>query len=136
MRLSKLTASVTLAVAAMTGLMATSAHAGVTFYSPETTFEDDNNDWHFDTNRNGRIDLGERLVSVLEIGKTADPNGSASANIGPEELTGIIDAVVIAKLPTIIPGTFLFLFGPNVTSTFVDGANGEVARAWLDGPPT
>jgi len=135
MRLSKLTASVTLAVAAMTGLMATSAHAGVTFYSPETTFEDDNNDWHFDTNNNGLIDIGERLVSVLEIGKTADPNGSASSNIGPQELTGIIDAIVLAKIPVGFAGSFIFLFGPNAASTYVDGANGEIARAWLDASP-
>lgn len=134
MRLSKLTASITIAVAAMSGLMATSAHAGVTFFAPETTFEDDNNDWHFDSNNNGTIDIGERLVSVLEIMKTADPNGSASANIGPEELTGIIDAIVIAKIPNGLGG-FVFFFGPNVASTFVDGANGEIARGWLDNSP-
>jgi PEP-CTERM motif len=146
MKLKKLTASVGLALGVLMGVASTGAQAGVTYYFPETTFEDDNNDWHFDTqndgsvaatNGNGLIDIGERLVSVFEITKTADPFGSASATIGGDELTGIIDSVVLAKIPFGLPGSgiFLFVFGPNATSTYINGAAGEVARTWLDSTP-
>jgi hypothetical protein len=135
MKLTRLAASLGLAMGLALGA-ATTAQASVTFYFPETTFEDDNNDWHIDTNANGIIDVGERLVSVFELTQTADPiGGGGSSPIGPAELTGIIDSVVVAKIATGIPGQFLFLFGPNPASPFVAGGAGEIARTWLDATP-
>lgn len=138
MKLKKLSASIGLALGMLCGLGVSSAHAGVTYYFPTTTFEDDNNDWFIDqtpTNGSSNIEIGDRLVSVFEITKTANVLGSASSNIAPEELTGVIDSIVIAKVPTLIPGQFLFLFGPNAASTYVNGAAGEIAATWLDATP-
>jgi hypothetical protein len=133
MKLKKIAAAAGVALSMVLG--ATAAQASVTFYTPETTFEDDNNDWLFDTNGNGLIDIGERLVSVFEITQTADPNGSASDPIGPGvELTGIIDAILVSKV-ALGGGQFFFVFAPNAASTLIDGANGEIARAWLDNSP-
>lgn len=129
MKLNKLAMSI--GAALVFGAAMSNANAAVQFYFPQTTFEDDNNDFFIDNNGNGLIDEGDRLVSTFEIGTTADPFGSASASIGPgQELTGIIDSIVTSKTPGGF-GTFLFTFGPNLTSTYIDGAGGEVARAWL-----
>jgi hypothetical protein len=133
MKLKKLVAGIGVALSVLGASLP--ATAGVTYFFPETSFEDDNNDWHFDDNGNGTIDIGERLVSVFELTKTTDPFGAGSANIGPQELTGVIDAVVVAKVPGFVPGTFLFLFAPNAASPYVDGAAGEIARTWLDATP-
>lgn len=129
MKLTKL--AISLGTALTLGAAMSSAQAAVQFYFPQTTFEDDNNDFFIDNNQNGLIDVGDRLVSAFEIGTTADPFGSASASIGPgNELTGIIDTIVTSKTPGGF-GTFLFTFAPNVTSPYIDGAGGEIARAWL-----
>lgn len=129
MKLTKL--AISLGTALVFGSAMSSAQAAVQFYFPQTTFEDDNNDFFIDNNGNGLIDVGDRLVSAFEIGLTADPFGSSSSAIGPgNELTGIIDTIVTGKVAAGISG-FLFTFAPNVTSPYIDGAGGEVARAWL-----
>lgn len=129
MKLTKL--AISLGTALVLGSAMSGAQAAVQFYFPQTTFEDDNNDWFIDNNNNGLIDVGDRLVSAFEIGTTADPFGSSSSPIGPgNELTGIIDTIVATKTPGGF-GSFLFTFAPYVASPYVDGAGGEVARAWL-----
>jgi len=129
MKLNKLAMSI--GAALVFGAAMSNANAAVQFYFPQTTFEDDNNDFFIDNNDNGLIDVGDRLVSTFEIGTTADPFGSDSASIGPsQELTGIIDSIVTGKIPGGF-GAFLFTFGPNLASPYIDGAGGEVARAWL-----
>lgn len=129
MKLTKL--AISLGTALVLGSAMSGAQAAVQFYFPQTTFEDDNNDWFIDNNNNGLIDVGDRLVSAFEIGTTADPFGSSSSTIGPgNELTGIIDTIVTSKTAGGF-GTFLFTFAPNAASPYIDGVGGEVARAWL-----
>ena len=56
-------------VALALGLASAPASA-LTFYFPFTTFEDNDLDFVVDTNSNGIIDVGDRLVSVLEFQTT------------------------------------------------------------------
>ncbi len=163
MKFNKAMGAGALAAAAMFGMVAPAAQAGVTFYTPKTTFEDDNLDFFFDAdgsrtlaevtafansqtlwtaqqksqyiasaNVTGRIDVGDRLVSVLEIGQTANPliQGVKSA-ISGGELTGIIDSIVAAKIDTGF-GSFAFFFGPNIASPYMNGAAGEIVKAYFD----
>lgn len=141
MNLKKLTA----ALGGVLCLVAASAaNAGpVTYFFPQTSFEDDNLDFFvdqgsgfnsngtFNTTLNGLIDVGDRFVTAFEFNQTANPFGPGLAAIGAGfELTGVIDSVVTSKTASGL-GTFLFTFGTNTGSTLVNAAGGEIAALYL-----
>jgi hypothetical protein len=125
MKIKSLAASV--AVAGALTLSAAPASAAVQFFFPQTNFEDDNIDFFIDSDGDGLIGLGDRLVSVFEITKTF---GSGGENVfGPtEELTGVIDTVVTAAVP-LITGQVYYEFGYNPTG-FFSGTPGAIAGAF------
>jgi hypothetical protein len=88
-------------------------------------FEDDLLDYHIDRNRNGIIDVGDSIIAVLTVARTApvNPAGPSQA-IAPPEFAGIIDQYVIGKT-TLGGGTFNFFFGANPGGFLdVDGVAG------------
>ena len=113
-----------LAVAATWGV---SAQAGITWYSPITTFEDDDIDWFLDRaapegdndigvlnttpSRTGTLDVGDVTVAVFEITRSFGEGGEADVTGG--ELTGIVASQVVAKSdePDLL-GNYSYLFGP------------------------
>jgi hypothetical protein len=114
----------------------------VTFFSPQTGFEDDDIEFHIDsggapgTAGNGLIDVGERLVGVAEFNLTHSIPPGTSAPIAPQELTAVFDLTVTAV--NCLPGNTIcqFSFAPT-------GAGGELAgrpagtavTLWLDDTP-
>jgi hypothetical protein len=150
------------AVIAAVGLVASGlASAGVTFYTPITNFEDDNLDFHVDSciagtvgcvaanNGNGKLDIGERLLSPFELYTTSGNFTGQGPSAITQELTGILDIQVIDKIFTpdnpAIPGNqaaYTFVFGPSTDATgplaglqATYGA-GVLAGVWLDGDAT
>ena len=109
----------------------------VTYFSPLTGFEDDDLEWHIDTNNNGLIDVGERLVGVAEFHTTYSitPPGSESP-IAPQELTAVFDLTVVGVDCALGNTVCQFTFAPT-------GAGGELATRpdgtavtlWLDDTP-
>ncbi|MEZ4720267.1 MAG: PEP-CTERM sorting domain-containing protein [Flavobacteriales bacterium] len=114
-----------------------SAFALLTWHDPVTKFEDDNMEWFFDSNSNGLIDTGDRIVSVFEVNQTVAVIGSGGpTNISPEqELTGILDLTVTNTL-ALGGGLFQFQFGSTVggllDATYGAGA---IAVVYLDNTP-
>lgn len=88
------------------------ATAAITFFSPVTTFEDDNIDYVFDTDDSGTLTIGDRLVSVLEFNVTTGVlPGQGPEPVGPNlELTGIADITVVGVL-----GDGTLVFAPTNT---------------------
>jgi len=125
----------TLAAIGMTAGLALSsapASAVITLFSPVTAFQDDNLDFVVDNNGNGLIDVGDRIVSVLEFANTQGILALQGPNaIGPEELTGVADVTVAAVL-----GDGRLVFAPSgaagVLSTF---AAGTMVALWTDATP-
>lgn len=122
-------------------LVSGAASAAVTFYTPITAFEDDDLDWILDAQGNiknsGTLDVGDRLVSVVEFGRTFGVPSGGPANIGPEELTGIADITVLSKVATGFPGQFVYTFGATAGGLVsgLTGDTGEMVALWLDATP-
>ncbi|HEY2918284.1 MAG TPA: PEP-CTERM sorting domain-containing protein [Candidatus Binatia bacterium] len=101
------------------GLVVGSSPAfGITFFSPVTGFEDDDIEFLVDTNNNGTIDIGERLVGVAEFNVTHSIPPGSSAPIAPQELTAVFDLTVTGKVCS--GGLCTFTFGAT-------GAGGVLA---------
>lgn len=114
-----------LSVTAIAGaLISGVAHAGVTWFPGGTMFEDDDVERHIDTNRNGLLDVGDRLRGVFEIGRTSALFGNvAPAGFGADELTGIFDTTVVAMVSR-GNGRYDYVFGPTA-------ADGTVVTMYL-----
>lgn len=145
MKLKPLSAVVALALGMGLG---GGAVAGPTFFGL-TSFEDDQLRFFIDNGDgaggapNGRIDVGDRIIDVMEISTTAPVfGGGSSVAILPPEFTGISDITVTSKT-AVGGGLFNFTFGPTAggfLSGIAGGAAaaagapaGTVARFW-DGP--
>lgn len=78
---------------------ASSAMAGISWYHPITTFEDNNLDAVIDNNTNGVLDVGDQLVSVIEWETTSGINAGQgpSANL-PVEVSGVADVTITSIL--------------------------------------
>lgn len=110
------------------GLVLSSGAANaITYFPPITGFEDDDLDWVFDNNNNGIIDVGDDLVSVIEINQTFAVGGGASADIFPDELTGIVELRVTTANPD---GSLVFGAMPGGQLS-----GDEVMALWLDPTP-
>ena len=107
------------------------ASALIQFYFPFTSFEDDDIDRIFDNNNNGIVDVGDRFLSVQEYTRTSgDLPGQGPTEIGPEELTVIVDIVAVAVVGNNV------IFAPSgalgVLGAF---APGTAAVAYTDATP-
>jgi hypothetical protein len=135
--------------------------SALTWYFPETGFEDDDLEWHIDsgtpcgtdttpdcvndadnnniedgTAANGVIDVGERLVGVAEFNVSYNPNGPGSTDIGDagEELTAVFDLTVTAKSCDAITGLCTFVFAPSGDDGLLaDRPDGTAVTLYLDG---
>lgn len=99
------------------------AQAGVTWFPGGTIFEDDDVEQHIDSNRNGLLDIGDRLRGVFEITRTAGSKIFGTSGFGSDELTGIFDTTVVAMVPR-GNGRFDYVFGPTA-------ADGTVVQMYL-----
>ncbi len=112
-------------------LTSLSASAGITWFPPLTGFQDDNLDWHIDGSNTGNLagilDVGDTLISIIEIGQTYSilPTGS-TAGLGGDELTAVAAIEVLTKAPAGF-GTFDFTFGPSAGGLNAILAMGGVA---------
>ena len=118
-------------VALALGLASAPASA-LTFYFPFTTFEDNDLDFVVDTNNNGIIDVGDRLVSVLEFQTTQGVlTGQGPTSVLPVELTGVADLTVIGIGPN-----GQLIFGPSGAAGVLSGfAAGTTVALWTDATP-
>jgi hypothetical protein len=103
------------------------AAAGVTFFPPVTGFEDNDLEFHIDTDGDSLLSVGDRLRGIFEIDQTFGVFGGGPASILPHELTGIFDLTVGAKIATATPGLFNFAFAPTFGAT--------AANLFLDATP-
>jgi hypothetical protein len=108
------------------------AFADITFFSPITAFQDDDLDYVVDTNGNGIIDVGDRLVSVLEFANTQGVQAGQGPNpIAPDlELTGVADITVVGVLPD---GTLVFAASNSAAAMAVNGGSAGVLGAFAAG---
>lgn len=127
---------ITTMLGAALSVAGTSAFALLTWHDPVTKFEDDNMEWFFDNDGNGRISVGDRIVSVYEINQTVGAISGGPTPIGPDqELTGILDVTVTSA--TALPGgLFSWEFGPSGGAGLLGGFGpGALTAAWLDNTP-
>ncbi|HWR76120.1 MAG TPA: PEP-CTERM sorting domain-containing protein [Thiobacillus sp.] len=136
-----------MALALGAGLVVASAPvlAAVTWFPPVTVFQDDDIDWFIKgagNNLAGTIEVGDSLISAIEIANTSGAFGGGPAGFGGDELTGIAAITVTGKTP-IGGGLFTFTFGPtgnlnaylsNPVPVGVDNTTAIVAM-YLDGTP-
>lgn len=119
------------------GLMLASAPASaqINWFSPITTFEDDNLDWVIKGPNGpaGTLNVGDRLVSVLEFNSYAGIfAGQGPTAFAPgQELTGVSDITVLSKVATGV-GTFTYTFGATVGGFL---SAGSMVTIWLDNSP-
>ena len=108
------------------------ASAVIQFFSPITAFQDDNIEFVVDTNGDGIINVGDRLVTVLEFVNTQGVLAGQGPNaIAPEELTGVSDLTVVAVL---LDGTLVF--APSGAAGILSGfAPGTAVALWTDATP-
>ena len=130
MRTKKLVSS--LAAAGLLALAATPAAAALTWFFPITAFQDDNIDFVVDTNDNDTIDVGDRLISVVEFVNTQGILAGQGPNtIQPPELTGVADVTV-----TGISLDGNLIFGPSGAAGVLSGfAAGTAVALWTDPIP-
>lgn len=124
--------------------------SAITLYSPITNFEDDDVDFVIQGTNEGndltQLDVGDTLVSIIEILQTSDPLGTDSALLSPQELTGVaaititafadLDGVGGANDMIFSPyagGLNTFLGGETVTGGTAGG--GAMVALWLDNAP-
>jgi hypothetical protein len=114
----------------------------VTYYSPVTSFEDNDLDFALTaagalkpTTAGSTINVGDRLVGVIEFGATQGIlAGQGPTAITGQEVTAVFDITVVAKIAN---GTnWDFIFGPTAGSTFVNSAVvGTMVSVYLDNFP-
>jgi hypothetical protein len=128
--IKKLTSALGAVALGMT-LASAPAEAVITFFQPVSAFQDDDLDFVVDTNGNGIIDVGDRLISVIEFANTQGilPGQGPNA-IGQPELTGISDITVTAVL-----GNGTLVFAPTNDGVGVEGvlsgfADGTAVALW------
>jgi len=130
-----------LAVAVLGLGLVSSPALAITYFSPITTFEDDDLDFLV---RAGSvvaptpgvtINVGDRLVGVIEFSQTTGTlGGQGPAILAGEELTAVFDITVVAKIAN--GANWDFIFGPTAGSTFVNSAVvGTMVSVYLDGTP-
>lgn len=122
------------AVGLTMGLVAGQAFA-LTWYPPITGFEDNNLDWHIDVDGDGKLSVGDRLVSVVEFEKTYSilPPGFQTTHTPNKELAGLADITVLAKYPTMTPGRYDFVFGPSGAAGYLASRPaGTMVSLWYD----
>jgi hypothetical protein len=133
MQIKKLALALCLA-GVMLALSSGPAFAGVVFYLPFTTLEDDDLDYVFDNGigNPGTIGVGDRLVSVFEVYSSRGVfSGQGPTNIVPDELTGVADVTVTAVL-----GDGTLILGPTGAAGLLGGfPAGTAIGAWLDATP-
>lgn len=124
--------------------------AAVTLYSPITNFEDDDVDFIIQGTNTGNnltvLDVGDTLVSMIEIGQTSDPFTAASSPIAPNELAGVA-AITLTALMDLdgLGGANDFVFSPyaggldaflgGTTVTGGAAGGGAMVALFLDGTP-
>lgn len=109
------------------------AAAAVVFYQPFTVLHDDDLDAIIDSNSNGTLDKGDRLISVIEFYQSQ----GTSAGQGPTtfqpafELTAVADITITSVLAN---GTLVFEASgaAGVLSGF---SAGTTVAAWTDSTP-
>jgi hypothetical protein len=117
------------------GLMGSPAF-GVTYFPPITGFEDDDLDWLINnTGGTTTLDIGDRLVGIVEYDTTFGIFGGGPGSVLPQELTGVFDLTVTGK--TVNPdGTFNFTFGPTGAGGVLAGQPaGTMVTLYLDDSP-
>lgn len=129
MRTKKLLSSL---VTAGLVLACASASAAITWYSPLTALQDDNLDYVVDTNRNGTLDVGDRLVSVIEyVNSQGVLGGQGPTGFGADEITGVADLTVLG-----VTGSGQLILGPSGASGILSAfAPGTTAALYIDGSP-
>jgi hypothetical protein len=127
-------------------IAAGSASASITWGPNATLFEDDDVDFHFDSQgnlkTNGLLEVGDVLSAVLELEK------SAGVFIAPQELTGVAIVQLVARVDSNGDGTLdLDVFAPPVLGydfysggpALAGGAGlagaGGMVGFWLDNTP-
>jgi len=127
-----------LAVAVL-GLGVTSPVLAITYYSPITSFEDNDLDFLVragsvvsPTDTTARISVGDRLVGVIEFESTSGIfAGQGPTFLVPQELTAVFDITVVQKIAN--GSNFDFIFAPTAGSTFVNSAVvGTMVSVYLD----
>lgn len=111
-------------VAAGLALASGPASAVIQFFTPITAFQDDDIEFVVDTNNNGLVDIGDRIIAVGEIVNTQGVlPGQGPANIAPEELTFVSDVTIIGL------GGQGFIMGPSGAAGVLSGfgANTTIA---------
>jgi hypothetical protein len=116
--------------------------AALTWYSPITSFEDDDLDWWIDNDNDGTLSLGDRLISTIEFNNSSGVlAGQGPTSILPAELTGVADITVTSKVASGDPGEFDFVFGPSANGLLTGGVGsvaniaGAMTVLWLDNIP-
>ncbi len=108
------------------------ASAVITFFSPFTAFQDDDLEFVVDTNRDGIINIGDRLITVGEFVNTQGIlAGQGPSAIAPEELTFVSDITVVAVL-----GNGTLVFAPSgATGVLAGFAPGTAIALFTDATP-
>lgn len=137
------------AVAIGLAVLSGAASAAFTIYSPITTFEDDDVDFVIKGTGNTGImtlQVGDTLVSMLEITKTTKPGTAISNDLLPQELSGVA-AVTLLGFADLdgLGGANDMIFGPATaglnaylgTKSVVGGAagGGAMVALFLDSTP-
>jgi len=135
MKMKKLAAS--LAAVGFGLTLAGSANAAITWYFPQTNFQDDDLDYVVDNDQSGTLSTGDRLVSVIEFVNTqGNLGGQGPSAIGPEvELTAVAD-ITIATVLSLGGGNVQYVFAPSGAAGVLSGfAPGTAVAAWTDATP-
>jgi hypothetical protein len=116
------------------GLALSSAPAtgAITWFFPTTGFVDEAIMYVFDNNNNGTLDVGDRLVSVIEWHNTKGSlPGAPLVPIAPLELTGVYDVTIVAS-----PSPGRLIMGPSGAGGVLAAlAPGSTMAIWQDLTP-
>ncbi len=109
--------------------VSSTAFAGVSWFPPITSFQDDNMEQFIDNDGDGRLSVGDRLRGVLEIVETFGTFGGGPAGFGGGELTGLFDTTVVSFTPN-APGSTVgtLVFAPTA-------ADGTMVSIYYDSTP-
>lgn len=106
------------------------ASAGIGWFSPITALQDDNLDFVVDTNNNGTLDIGDRLIAVLEF---QDSQGILAGQ-GPNGFgAGVeITAVSDVRIKNILTGGILDIEASGALGVLSSYAAGTTAVIFQD----
>lgn len=115
--------------------LASAPASAITYFSPITSFEDDDLDYVFDNDNSGTLSIGDRLVSVIEWNQTVGVlPGQNPTPIGTGEVTGIADVTIV----NIIAGTYILAptnDGVGEEGILAGFADGTAVAVWHDATP-